>query len=195
MNEVYFLYSFAVFYNMNEPSDRCKLLDIHDFLLVFLTEFQRDMLAKHGHKGICMDATYNVNAYDFHLITLIVLDDYQEVIPVAWAISNREDKVVLKYILESIKMAVLLLLGSCQTWFHSTSMLGRKFLTTSNTKYLWCAWHIDRAWRKAVKKYFNTLDEQREVYHQLCVLMMETSKPSFPVILNFLCLILIPHYL
>ena len=68
-----------IFCNMNEPSDRCKLLDIHDVLLIFLTEFQGDMLAKHGHKGICMDATYNVNAYDFHLITLIVLDDYQEV--------------------------------------------------------------------------------------------------------------------
>ena len=50
-----------------------------------------------------MDATYNVNDYNFHLITVIVLDDYQEGIPVAWGISNREDKIVIKYILEAIK--------------------------------------------------------------------------------------------
>ena len=43
-----------------------------------------------------MDATYNVNDYNFHLITVIVLDDYQEGIPVAWGISNREDKIVIK---------------------------------------------------------------------------------------------------
>ena len=60
----------------------------------------------------------------------------------------------------------------------------KEVFDTSNTKYLWCAWHIDRAWRKAVKKYFNTLDEQRKVYHQLCVLLMETSKPSFQVMLT-----------
>ena len=169
-----------------EPSDRCMLLD--DFLVVFQTEFQRDMLAKHGHKGVCMDATYyNVNDYDFHLITLIVLDDYQEGIPVAWAISNREDRVVLKYILESIKLKCGSFTSS--SWFMSDMApqyfnAWKEVFDTSNTKYLWCAWHIDRAWRKAVKKYFNTLDEQREVYHQLCVLLMETSKPYFQVMLT-----------
>ena len=51
-----------------------------------------------------MDATYNVNEYDFHLITVIVLDEYHEGVPVAWALYNREDKIALKYILESIKI-------------------------------------------------------------------------------------------
>ena len=60
---------------------------------------------------------YNVNDYDFHLITLIVLDDYQEEIPVAWAISNREDRVVLKYILESIKLKCGSFTSS--SWFMS----------------------------------------------------------------------------
>ena len=87
-----------------ESSEECKLLNTRDFLLVIQTEFQKDMLIKHGSEGVCMDATYNVNNYDFHLITLLVLDDYQEGIPAAYAISNREDKVVIKYILESIKL-------------------------------------------------------------------------------------------
>ncbi len=47
-----------------------------------------------------MDTTHNVNNYNIHLIPLLVLDDYQEGIPVAYAIFNQEDKVAI--ILESI---------------------------------------------------------------------------------------------
>ena len=34
-----------------------------------------------------IDATYRINDYDFSLITLMVLDSYEEGIPVAWALS------------------------------------------------------------------------------------------------------------
>ena len=103
-----------------------------------------------------MDATYNVNDYNFHLITVIVLDDYQEGIPVAWGISNREDKIVIKYILEAIKSSC----GNLSSkWFMSDMApqyynAWREVFDSTNTKYLWCAWHIDCAWRKAVKRYF-----------------------------------------
>ena len=40
-------------------------------------------------------ATYGVNIYDFMLITVLVIDEYGEGIPVAWAISNREDTAML----------------------------------------------------------------------------------------------------
>ena len=50
-----------------------------------------------------MDVTYKINDYDFNLITLMVLDDFQEGIPVAWALSNREDKLVLVHILRAVK--------------------------------------------------------------------------------------------
>ncbi len=38
------------------------------------------------------------------IYTILVLDDYQEGIPVAFVISIREDKIVLEYSLESIKL-------------------------------------------------------------------------------------------
>ncbi len=80
----------------DKPNQTCSLLEVQDFLLVLQTEFQRDMFIKHSQNGVCIDATYKINDYDFILITLLVLDDYQEGIPVAWAISNHEDKIVLK---------------------------------------------------------------------------------------------------
>ena len=43
------------------------------------------------------------NMYDFNLITLLVVDEFGEGIPVAWAISNREDVTLLVQFLSSIK--------------------------------------------------------------------------------------------
>ncbi len=89
------------------------------------------MLIKHGNSGVCIDATYNVNNYDFHLITILVLDDYQEEIPVAFVVSNLEDKIVLVHSLESIKLKCNRF-QSClwfsQTWLDNFLMHGKKFL-------------------------------------------------------------------
>ena len=86
-----------------QPSKTCSSLASHDFLLVLQNEFQRDMLRLHGTGGACTDATYKINDNDFHLITLMVLDDFQEGVPVAWALSNREDRFVLIHILTALK--------------------------------------------------------------------------------------------
>ena len=52
------------------------ILAIIILFLVIQTEFQRDMLCSHGGSGICVDATYKINDYDFNIITFMVLDDY-----------------------------------------------------------------------------------------------------------------------
>ena len=38
-----------------------------------------------------MDATHGTNMYEFHLVTVLVIDEFGEGVPVAWAISNKED--------------------------------------------------------------------------------------------------------
>ena len=59
----------------------------NDFLLGIQTQFQKDMLIKHGEMCICMDSTYGTNE---NLITVLIVDYFGEGIPVAWAIFNRE---------------------------------------------------------------------------------------------------------
>ena len=39
------------------------------------------MLKKFGGKVVCVDATHGTNAYDFKLITLLVVDEYGEAFP------------------------------------------------------------------------------------------------------------------
>ena len=66
-----------------------------DFILALQTEFQRNAMMQYGSKVILMDATYGTNQYDFQLISILVIDDFREGLPVAWAISNWEDVTLL----------------------------------------------------------------------------------------------------
>ena len=43
---------------------------------------------------ICVDSTSGTN--DFLLISVVIIDDHGEGLPVAWAITNHEDAVTLK---------------------------------------------------------------------------------------------------
>ena len=73
-----------------------------DFLLGIQTEFQRDIMMEFGNKIICIDATHNTNMYDFYLITIVVVDEFGEGIPVGWALSNREDGCILTQFFKNI---------------------------------------------------------------------------------------------
>ena len=78
-----------VFKNQGEEqNDDCDNIGRDDFLLAFQTEYQRDMMLKHGDKVICIDNTHGTNVYDSSLITVLVVDDHGEGIPVAWALAN-----------------------------------------------------------------------------------------------------------
>ena len=189
VNEMEDLYYNPVilFKQQGEPPNNCCMdLAKEDFLLVLQTEFQSDMLCRHGQKGVCMDATYRINDYDFNLITLMVLDDFQEGIPVMWALSNREDKTVLVTTLSAIKEQC----GAIEPgWFMSDIAqqycnAWKQVFGTGSTTYLWCAWHVERAWKDGIRRYISTRDQQREVYHQLRVLMMETNKAKFTTVLT-----------
>ena len=74
-----------------------------DSLLALQTQFQKEMFEKHAQKSICVDATHGTTAYDFQLVTVLVTDDYKEVIPVGWLISNKETTDALKIFFSSLR--------------------------------------------------------------------------------------------
>ena len=95
-------------------SDQMDNIGKRDFLLGIHTKFQRDMMVKYGPSCVCMDSTHGTNMYDFVLVTVLVIDDCGEGIPVAWEISNKEDATLLVQFLQAIKHRT----GSIQTkWF------------------------------------------------------------------------------
>ena len=54
------------------------------------------MPTKFGSEAMCMDSTQGTNVYDFNPLTVLVIDEFREGIPVAWMICNREDAVAIK---------------------------------------------------------------------------------------------------
>ena len=60
----------------DKQSDGMDNFADNDFLLCIQTRFQPDMLLKFGNNTICMAATHGTNMYDFHLITVITVDEY-----------------------------------------------------------------------------------------------------------------------
>ena len=52
-------------------------------------------MKQYGNNIICVDTTHGTNHYDFNVFTIMVVDDYGEGLPVAWAITNTEDACIL----------------------------------------------------------------------------------------------------
>ena len=58
----------------------------NDLFIAVQTLFQKEMLLKFGHKGICYDSTHGTNAYDFNLTSLLVVAEFGQGFPVAWCL-------------------------------------------------------------------------------------------------------------
>ena len=157
-----------------------------DFLLALQDQFQLDMMKAFGGNIICIDATHGTNVYDYLLITLTVIDDYEEGIPVAWAITTREDMSMIKYFLSSLKKktgaispSVFMSDDANQYWNAWSSVFD-----SSNTRKVLCAWHVDRAWRKALQEHVVEVETRIELYHHLRVLQSELDETKFQLLLQ-----------
>ena len=159
---------------------------IDDFLLVLQTQFQCDMLKQFGSNAVCIDSTHGTNAYHFNLTSILIVDDYGEGLPVEWMLSNREDKQMLIQFFRAIEQRV----GSISPqWFMTDDAeqyhnAWKEVFGESNTRKILCAWHVDRAWRKALFQHVGERENQVHVYHQLRLLLTETEESQFRVILQ-----------
>lgn len=94
--------------SMCGPLNRDHLItpaDIHDIKHQYNINCMQKarMFEKHANKLKCVDATHGTTAYDFQLVTVLVIDDYNEGIPVAWLISNKETTDILKAFFSSLR--------------------------------------------------------------------------------------------
>ena len=129
---------------------------------------------------------YGTNAYDFNLMTAIVIDEYGEGIPVLWAISNRQDMETLTIALRAMKTRT----GRVSPmWFMSDD--AQQYFNAWNTvfgadgcKKLLCAWHIDRSWRCALNNLVSNVNDRLELYRHLRVLLQERNGADFRVLLQ-----------
>ena len=96
---------------------------------------------------ICIDDTHGTNSYDVHLTTVVFVDEFGEGYPTAWCLSNRTDCGTLVHFFQAIKkylgLNIMLMTDDAEQFYTAC-------LVKDLTKPL-CTWHVDRAWRGAVK--------------------------------------------
>ena len=179
-----------------QQGDEDGTLGKEDFLLCIQTEFQLEMLKEFGHRVICIDATHATNMYDFLLITVLVVDEFGEGVPVAWAISNKEDTGTLSLFLEQLRVRpgdlkpeYFMTDDAQQYWNSWVATYGM-----NDTLKLLCTWHVDRAWRKALCQLVVNKESRALVYHQLRLLLSEVDQAKFCILMQqFLSYLMTEH--
>jgi len=165
------------------PDDSLRDLSTADFALGLQTCTQRTFMQDFGtNRMVCLDSTHGTNQYCFNVVTMMVIDDFGEGIPGAFLISNIEDETVLKYFFSSLS-------AKLPDGVHFTAS---HIMTDDASQYYsaWrsvfgecekklCTWHVDRAWRRAIKQHICGTEDQVEVYHMLRSVMQELNEVDF----------------
>ena len=130
-----------------------------------------------------MDATDSTTQYDFQLITIFSIDKHGAGLPVAWAISNREDITLLTEFLKAVHARV----GNLQPTYFMSDCAEQYFNSwcgvywANNTQKLLCICHIDSAWRKSLNEHVSAQQERIEIYRQLRVLLQERDESEYMI--------------
>lgn len=145
------------------------------------------MLTKFANNIVCIDSTHGMNQYDFHLTSLVVVDEYGAGIPAAFCISNRKDtntwSIFFKKITELIDINILqpkVFMSDDDDSFYNTW----KQVIGSVPNRLLCTWHIDRAWRNQLQRKILNVEKRALVYKSLRVLLQATDIEEFQVLLK-----------
>ena len=188
--------SVVLYYKPQGTDDDKTGLKREDFLIVLQTPIQAEMLKRFGGKVVCVDATHGTNAYDFKLITLLVVDEYGEGFPVAWCITNKEDRVLLIEFFASVRTKC----GIVRPLWFMSDMAEQYYLAWVSVfdrapRKLLCTWHVDRAWRGALQQHVQGMERQAAVYSQLRVLLEELEPDKFTTLIGKVHIMLHPCHM
>jgi len=170
---------------MDDSQDERIALD--DFMIVLMNNVQVYMLQQYGHHRVnCMDSTRGMNVYDFQLTTLMIIDDYGEVFPVAFCISSKVDTRVMEVFLKNVRTAIggsvngaLLMTDDSPAYVNAwRSVMG------PTDHHILSTWHIDRNWKKNLAKINHSTEATMQVYNMLLALLKIDNKVDFHCLLE-----------
>lgn len=136
-----------------------------DFCLIIMTVAQQLVLESLSKNIVCVDSTHGLNAYDFEMTTLLVVDEFGEGFPGCCMYANRKDTYIFEIFFQQIKEK----LGNISCNVFMTDIAPAFYNAWQKTMgpaafYLFCSWHVDRCWQKNLHKVTNI--EQRQVLYK-----------------------------
>ncbi|GLJ18061.1 hypothetical protein SUGI_0318650 [Cryptomeria japonica] len=149
------------------------------FIIGIQTPWMREMMVKHSHNSIiAMDSTFSTNKYGYQLYSLLVFDEQEAGVPVAWAISSRnkvED--INEWLMEVYKRGK----QDKEDWHVNAFMTDdasaeiEAIRLSFDCQVLLCIWHVCRAWLKNVYRYVSNKDVATHIFDRLGEIMYEIS--------------------
>lgn len=106
VNEMKCIGSVLFYKHQDSLCEEYPELRMEDFVLIIMTDGQRDLLKRFGNDCICVDGTHGLNGYGFELHTILVLDDLREGYPCSFLISNRGDSKVMTIFYRCVKESI-----------------------------------------------------------------------------------------
>ena len=121
-------------------------LEKDSFAVIMQTEFQKHLMQKFGSKGFCCDTTHGPTGYDFKLNSLLVLDEFEEGVPVAFCLSNRDICAFMKLFFGKIHDNTGVI-SPCSFMSDTALQFYEAFALVSeySPEQFICVWHVDKA--------------------------------------------------
>lgn len=146
------------------------------------------MLKNFGMDTICVDSSHGTNRYGFILITLFVIDDYDEGIPVAFCLCNKEDGSCLKVFFSVLKENLEFDVNPKVFKSDDTPAFYNawEYVLGAVEYKLLCAWHVERAIKNILYQYIKDKNLIGKVYQSIYLLLKEPDEEEFKKLLDAL---------
>ncbi|XP_035225897.1 uncharacterized protein LOC118198347 isoform X4 [Stegodyphus dumicola] len=159
-------------------------LNENDFLLIIMTPVQKHMLKVFGcGDRICIDSTHGLKNYNFELVTLLVIDEFEEGFPVVFCFTSSVNFETMSFFLKIVHSEVgdinckIFMSDDAPVFYNAwESVFGAAMCR------LLCAWHVDRAWQGHLNSIGNK-EKKNKVYKALKSILYELDETRFTVML------------
>ncbi|KFM74894.1 hypothetical protein X975_12859, partial [Stegodyphus mimosarum] len=169
-----------------EQGDQHETLPKEDFMLVIMDPMQQHMLSTFGCDRVCVDSTFGLTGYGFELVSIIVIDKFEEGFPAAFCCCSSVNINTMTEFFKCLKQKVSII--STKTFMSDDTPIFYKAwekIFGIADKRLLCAWHVDRAWQGHINS-IRDVEKQKNIYKALKSALYELNESIFKNMLNCL---------
>lgn len=156
-----------------QKSERFQDLEEEQFFMVIMNQFQIEMINNFNNQNervITMDGTFGLNNKKVLLITLMMIDEFGNGLPLAFCLSERENEVTISAFLTIVRELVgdinaqYFMSDDANQYFNSWKSV---MINNSKVKKILCSWHIFKNFKLNVREKIRDSKKQEEVLRKL----------------------------
>lgn len=165
--------------NQGEEDTHFGLLESSDFIMIMMDQSQAETLQRYGSRIVAFDSTQRINSLNFIIHSLLVLDINCEVVPVAFLLTNRNDRLIIDIFIKCIRDRVGIIRSkTLMSDMQNVYLDCWTSLMEPPQFYQFCARHVHEFWRQNLDK-ISDENKRASVYRKLLGMEQELDTVSF----------------